>query len=98
MTGGVDRVFQIGGQCGIPVDAVAVSFNFTITTPADYGDLIVYPPAGALPLVSTLNWSPGQTRANDAIVPLGAAGDLTAHVDQATGTVHFIIDVNGYFR
>jgi hypothetical protein len=97
MAGG-DRVFQIGGQCGIPADAVAVSFNFTITTPADYGDLIVYPPAGTLPLVSTLNWSPGQTRANDAIVPLGVAGDLTAHVDQATGTVHFIIDVNGYFR
>ena len=95
---GADRVFVIAGQCGIPADAVAASFNFTITTPADYGFLTIFPTGGALPTVSTLNWAPGQTRANNAVAPLGAAGDLTAHVGQATGTVHFIIDVNGYFR
>jgi hypothetical protein len=49
-------------------------------------------------LVSTLNWKPGQTRANNAIVSLGTSGDITVHVDQASGTVHFIIDVNGYFQ
>ena len=45
-----------------------------------------------------MNWRPGQTRANNAIVPLGPSGDILVHVDQASsGTVHFIIDVNGYF-
>jgi hypothetical protein len=93
-----DRTFVIGGQCGIPADAVAVAFNFTITQPTGFGDLRIFPAGGGLPLVSTINWSPGQTRANNAFVFLGSAGDLTAHVDQSSGTVHFIIDVNGYFR
>jgi len=56
-------------------------------------------PAGVgLPLVSVMNWRPGQTRANNAVVSLGPSGDIVAHVDQASGTVHFIIDVNGYFQ
>jgi hypothetical protein len=75
-----------------------VAFNFTITQPTGFGDLRIFPAGGGLPLVSTINWSPGQTRANNAFVFLGSAGDLTAHVDQSSGTVHFIIDVNGYFR
>jgi len=45
-----------------------------------------------------MNWRPGQTRANNAVISLGASGDITVHVDQASGTVHFIIDVNGYFQ
>jgi len=94
----VDRTFVIGGQCGIPSTAVAVSFNFTITQPTAAGDLRVFPAGGGLPLVSTLNWSPSQTRANNAVVALGASADLTVHPDQASGTVHLIVDVNGYFQ
>jgi hypothetical protein len=94
----VDRTFVIGGQCGIPSGATAVSFNFTITQPTAAGDLRVFPAGGGLPLVSTLNWSPAQTRANNAIVALGAAKDITVHPDQATGTVQLIVDVNGYFQ
>jgi CSLREA domain-containing protein len=93
-----DRTFVIGGQCGIPTAAQAVSFNYTITQPTDQGDLRSFPGGGALPVVSTMNWRPGQTRANNAIIPLGPSGDVVIHVDQATGTVHFIIDVNGYFE
>ncbi|HYT32819.1 MAG TPA: hypothetical protein VEO37_09515, partial [Thermoanaerobaculia bacterium] len=93
-----DRTFVIGGQCGIPSAATAVSFNFTVTQPAALGDLRTVPGGGTLPLVSTMNWRPGQTRANNAIIPLGPSGDILVHVDQASGTVHFIIDVNGYFQ
>ena len=93
-----DRTFVIGGQCGIPANAQAVSFNYTITQPTAQGDLRSFPAGGTLPLVSTLNWRPGQTRANNAIIPLGPAGDVVVHVDQANGTVHFIIDVNGFFQ
>jgi hypothetical protein len=93
-----DRTFVVGGQCGIPATAQAVSFNFTITQPTGLGDLRTFPGGGTLPLVSTMNWRPGQTRANNAIVPLGPSGDIVAHVDQASGTVHLIIDVNGYFQ
>jgi virginiamycin B lyase len=93
-----DRTFVVAGQCAIPAGAAAVSFNFTITQPTAAGDLRTVPGGGTLPLVSTMNWRPAQTRANNAITPLGLSGDITVHVDQASGTVDFIIDVNGYFR
>jgi len=93
-----DRTFVIGGQCGIPASASAVAFNLTATQSTALGDLRTVPGGGTLPLVSTLNWRPGQTRANNAVVPLGPSGEILVHVDQANGTVHFIIDVNGYFQ
>ena len=67
--------FVIAGQCGIPTGAVAVAFNFTITQPTGQGDLRTVPGGGTLPLVSTMNWRAGQTRANNGIVPLGPSGD-----------------------
>jgi len=93
-----DRSFLIAGQCGIPATATAVSFNATITQPTALGDLRIVPGGGTLPLVSTMNWRAGQTRANNAILSLGLSGDIVVHVDQPSGTVHFIIDVNGYFQ
>src|SRR5438105_3635166 len=93
-----DRSLVVAGHSGIPAGPVPVAFNFTVTQPTGLGDLRAVPAGSALPLISTLNWRPGQTRANNAIVPLGPAGDILVHVDQASGTVHFIIDVNGYFQ
>jgi hypothetical protein len=61
--------------------------------------LRVIPADQSLPVVSTLNWRAGQTRANNATVGLGAAaGDILVRVDQAGGTVDLVIDVNGYFE
>jgi hypothetical protein len=62
------------------------------------GDLRLYPAGTGLPLVSAINYRSGQTRANNAVTPLGAAGDLTVHVDQPSGAVHVILDVSGYFQ
>ncbi len=93
-----NRSFVIAGQCGIPPGAAAVAFNFTVTQPTGLGDLRTVPGGGTLPLVSTMNWRPGQTRANNAIIRLGPSGDIVVHVDQASGAVQFIIDVNGYFQ
>ena len=56
-------------------------------------------PAGvALPLVSALNWSAGRTRGNNAVIQLGASGDVTVHPDMPSGSVHLIVDVYGYFQ
>jgi hypothetical protein len=93
-----DRSFVIVGQCGIPATARAVAYNFTVTQPTALGDVRMVPAGIALPLASTLNWRAGQTRANNAIVPLPPTGDINAHVDQASGTVHLLIDVTGYFQ
>lgn len=93
-----DRSFTISGKCGIPEGARAVAFNFTVTQPTGAGDLRVFPGAVTPPIVSTLNWRPGQTRANNAVIQLGTSGDITVRVDQDGGSVHFIVDVTGYFR
>lgn len=93
-----DRTFTVIGRCGVPTTASAVSVNLTVTQPSAQGNLRLRPGGTALPLVSSINYSPGQTRANNAIVPLGEAGDIAVRCTQASGTVHFILDVNGYFE
>ena len=98
LDGGSIRSFVIGGQCGVPATATAVSFNFTVTAPTGLGDIRVYPGQTAVPTSTTLNWFAGRTRANNAVIGLGSFHDISVAVDQPGGTVHFIIDVNGYFQ
>ncbi len=98
LVAGADRTFTVAGQCGVPATARALSLNVTVTQPGAAGDLRFFPGGSAAPLVSTINYRAGQTRANDAVAVLGAAGDLTVHCDQGAGTAHLILDVNGYFQ
>jgi outer membrane protein assembly factor BamB len=93
-----DRAFLAAGQCGIPPAAKAVSVNVTVTQPSASGDLRLYAGSGPLPAASALNYRGGQTRANNTVVALGAAGDFAMHCDQVAGTVQVIVDVNGYFQ
>ena len=52
-----------------------------------------------VPTVSSINYSAGQTRGNNAVVTLDASGQMAAFVGQLAGTtVHLIVDVNGYFE
>jgi hypothetical protein len=94
------RTFNVSASgCGIPSGAWAVSVNATITGPGAPGYVTLYPGGGTLPLASTINFSPGQTRANNAVVPL--ASDFTGTINVtngSSGTVHLILDVNGYFK
>jgi hypothetical protein len=93
-----DRVFTVTGQCGIPSSAKTISVNVTITGPTASGDLRLYAAGGALPVSNTINYSSGQTRANNMVAPVGSNGGVAVHCDQASGTVQFILDVNGYFQ
>jgi len=98
LMGGSSRSFKVAGQCGVPVGARAVSLNVAVTQPSAAGDLRLYPAATALPLVSSLNYAAGQTRANNAVVSLSAAGEVAVFCAQAAGsTAQLILDVNGYF-
>ena len=83
--------------CGLPDNAIAVSFNVTVTAPTGSGDLRIFPGGASAPVASTINWGPGQTRANNGIVPIGPDGSIVVQCDQATGAVDLILDVNGYF-
>jgi hypothetical protein len=95
---GISRTFTLANRCGIPATAKAVSLNVTIAGPTSLGHLSLYPGGTSLPIVSTMNFRPGQTRANNAIIQLGAGGTLSTVSGQASGTVHLLLDVNGYFE
>jgi uncharacterized repeat protein (TIGR01451 family) len=95
---GPARVFTVAGTCGVPSTARAISMNVTVTQPTGAGDLRIYPGGTAAPLTSAINYGAGQTRANKGVVKLGADGEVEVLCSQASGTVQFILDVNGYFE
>ena len=72
--------------------------TLAVTQPTAAGDLRLYPGGAPLPLASSINYTAGQTRANNAVPSLGASGQLAIRCDQASGTVHAILDVTGYFE
>lgn len=98
LAAGVSRNFSISGRCGVPPTAKAVSVNLTVTQPSAAGNLRLYPGGSAVPLSSSINYSAGQTRANNAIAALGPGGILSIRSVQPSGTVQLILDVNGYFE
>ena len=97
---GAERTLLLAGVCGIPVTAVAVSMNVTVTQATAPGNVRPYPGERPTPMVSTINFREGLTRANNAVAVLGAGGDLAvlASLPVYAATVHLIIDVNGYFE
>ena len=78
---------------------MAVSVNLTVVQPNSPGFLTVYPADGLAPLSSSLNFSPGQVRANNAVLVLATDGSARLTVfNGSNGTTHFILDVNGTFQ
>ena len=98
LSAGAIRVFGLGGACGLPATARAAAFNITVTSPASDGYLSAYPFGDSLPVASTINFRAGQTRANDAVLGLGVAGNLSVFCGMPSGEVHLVVDVTGYFE
>jgi hypothetical protein len=99
LNSGGSRDFVLRGQCGVPASAKALSLNVTVVFPTNTG-FVRFSPSCQLPNASTINFGPGQTRANNAVLPIGDAdGILTANAFiGGGGAVHLLIDVNGYFQ
>jgi hypothetical protein len=93
-----DRSFLFAGACGIPASATAVFLNITVTNPSATGNLRIWPTGTALPTVSALNYSAGQTRGNNGIFKLAGSGHLDMRAVQGFGTADVIVDVGGYFE
>lgn len=93
-----DRAFLPLGSCELPATARALVLNVTVVGPSNAGHLTLYPTESSLPPTSTLNYSAGQIRANNAIVKLGPFGGFVVYCSQASGTVDLVIDVEGYFQ
>jgi uncharacterized repeat protein (TIGR01451 family) len=95
---GDDRIFPIADACGIPSTAKAVSVSIAVRGPTAAGNLRLHPGGTPVPPTSSINYSLGQRRSNNAVVPLNDIGELAVFAGGDSGTVHFILDVNGYFH
>jgi hypothetical protein len=95
LSAGVVRTYTVIEQCNVPADARSLAVNVTVTQPAASGHVIVFPGNTTPPNASTLNYRAGQTRANNAIIPLGSGGKVSV---VSAASTHFILDVNGYFK
>jgi photosystem II stability/assembly factor-like uncharacterized protein len=94
-----NRVFAMAGACGLPSTARAASVNVTVIGGNASGYLTLGPSDQSRPATSTINYGAGAIRANNAIIDLstdGAGGVLV--LNGSTGSVQFILDLNGYFQ
>ncbi len=97
-TGEVRVVRPYYSGCGVSYYARALALNVTVTGATAAGNVRVYPGYSPVPRVSTVNYVPGQTRANNVVIGLSPEGYLAVLASQASGTVHVILDVVGYFE
>jgi exo-beta-1,3-glucanase (GH17 family) len=96
LLGGTERRFPVVGHCGVPSAATTVSANLTVTGATAPGHLRLSSDRSAA--VSAINYTAGQTRANNALAGLTPAGEFVVRCFQDSGSVHLIVDVNGYFQ
>ena len=83
------------GVAGVPASGVeAVVLNLTVTDPVGAGFGAAWPGGTPQPLVSNVNFSAGETRANLVIVPVGPNGtiSLATSVD-----AQLVVDIAGWF-
>src|ERR1017187_1176453 len=94
--GGIPQNFPISdaGSCATLPSAAAYSMNVSVVPQGPLGYLTVWPAGQPRPLASTLNSLDGRIKANAAIIPAGASGEISVY---ATNTTNVIVDVNGYF-
>jgi uncharacterized repeat protein (TIGR01451 family) len=97
LNAGEVRTLNVRELCGLPGNAIAISYNLTVTGPTADGNLSVFAGGGAVPPSSAINYVFGQTRANNGIAPLAGDGSLGVQCAQAAGKTDVILDVNGYF-
>lgn len=85
---------SLRGLVGIPADAVAAAVAIIATESTGPGFITVWGD-GERPQTSALNLdTAGQTRANFAIVPIGAGGDIHLYTH---GGGHLVVDLSGVF-
>jgi hypothetical protein len=99
---GFEHVLEVPPSCGVPADARAITVNLTVVGATAGGEVVAYPSDLATPGTSTLSFSVGQTRANNAVVLFAADGSgsvaFLATLNGGVGTVHLIVDVTGFFK
>ncbi|QUQ67856.1 hypothetical protein [Kutzneria sp. CA-103260] len=86
---------QVVDGAGMPPNVTAVLLHVAVTNPTVDSFLTAYADGAAQPNTSNLNFSPGQTISNSAIVPVGSDGKIAFWNHH--GTVDIVADISGYF-
>jgi hypothetical protein len=86
---------QVTGLGTVPAGASAAVLNVTAVDPTASGFLTVFPEGTTLPLVSSLNFTPGVNVANLVTVPLSSAGGVSIY--NSAGSTNVVVDVEGYY-
>lgn len=89
--------FTVRGQVSVPLSAVAVVGNLTVTDQNAQGWLAIGPTSSTA--TSTLNFPVSDVRANGFACSLGSGGTLTTtYVAAAGSTTQVVVDIVGYYR
>jgi hypothetical protein len=92
------RTFIVAGRGSVPVGAVAVTGNLTVTGSTAGWAAYIGPAPLAAPASSSINFTKGQVRANSITVPLSATGTLSVtYMSTAGNTTDMVFDVTGYY-
>jgi hypothetical protein len=83
----------------------SAAVNITVTQPSGTGFITAFPADTASPLASNLNFVPGQTVANMAVVRLSQGSPPPPNQQtpgwislfNSAGSTHLVLDVFGYF-
>jgi hypothetical protein len=93
------RRFDLAGHCGVPASAAVVSTNVAAVAPTASGFLRFFATDAPIPTTSSITFRLGQTKANNALVSVSRDGTGSIEVQNGSeGSVHFALDVNGYFQ
>jgi subtilisin family serine protease len=98
LQGNVERVFSLAGVCGIPLDAGAISANFSIISPTLGGFATLFPADSLRPLASAINFPAGANRRGNALLKVSDNGEAAIRAYIEGGTAHLVLDVDGYFK
>jgi glucose/arabinose dehydrogenase len=98
LAAGAIRDFPLANACGVPATARALEVTLAVVGAANAGNLRLYSADELQPVTSTISFRAAQTRGTNAVVSLGAAGDVSVFCAMTAGTAHFVLDVTGYFQ
>jgi len=95
LAAGSTMVVVVADTAGVPAAGVdAVTLTVSVSAAAAKGWVTVWPCGQAMPVASTVNYVAGDSVANSATVPLGAAGAVCVYTSAST---HLAVDVAGWW-
>jgi hypothetical protein len=86
---------QVVDGADMPPNVTAVLLHIAVTNPTVDSFLTAYADGSVRPNTSNLNFSPGQTISNSAIMPVGTDGKIAFWNHH--GAVDIVADISGYF-